>query len=95
MEKMKIILIMVLGALLGHWFPARHKKKNELFQIICTTLLIFSMGVMLGSRENFVRDLSSLGLQSLLFCLIPAIFSLLLVYVLSRRYLEKRHKEER
>ncbi len=92
---MKIILIMIAGTLVGHWFPARHKKKNELFQIICTTLLIFSMGVMLGSRENFIQDLSRLGLQSLLFCLIPAIFSLLLVFVLSHRYLEKCHKEER
>lgn len=92
---MQIILIMVVGVLLGHWFPERHKKKNEYFQIICTTLLIFSMGVTLGSRENFIQDLRSLGLQSLLFCLIPAIFSLLLVFVLSRRFLENHQKEEK
>lgn len=92
---MQIIIIMVIGALLGHWFPARHKKKNEYFQIICTILLIFSMGVTLGSRENFIQDLSNLGLQSLLFCLIPAIFSLLLVFVLSRRFLENKRKEDK
>lgn len=91
---MQIILIMLLGVLVGHWFPARHKKKNEWFQIICTTLLIFSMGVTLGSRENFIQDLGNLGLQSLLFCLIPAIFSLLLVFVLSRRFLENHKNQE-
>ena len=51
------------------------------------------MGVTLGSRDNFIQDLSDLGLQSLLFCLIPAIFSLLLVFFLSRRFLE-RHKNQ-
>lgn len=92
---MQIIIIMVIGVILGHWFPERHKKKNEYFQIICTTLLIFSMGVMLGSRESFIQDLSDLGLQSLLFCLIPASFSLLLVFVLSRRFLESKRKEDK
>lgn len=91
---MQIILIMLLGVLVGHWFPARHKKKNDWFQIICTTLLIFCMGVTLGSRENFIQDLANLGLQSLLFCLIPAIFSLLLVFFLSRHFLEKPKNQE-
>lgn len=91
---MQIILIMILGVLLGRRFPARHKGKNEWFQTICTTLLIFSMGVTLGSRENFIQDLANLGLQSLLFCLIPAIFSLLLVFVLSRRFLENHKNQE-
>lgn len=92
---MQILIIMVFGVLIGRWFPERHKRKNELFQLICTVLLIFSMGVMLGSRENFVQDLSNLGLQSLLFCLIPAVFSVLLVFVLSRRFLEKKKKENK
>lgn len=91
---MQIILIMLLGMLVGHWFPERHKKKNEYFQIICTTLLIFSMGVTLGSRENFIQDLGNLGIQSLLFCLIPSVFSILLVFVLSRRFLENHNNRE-
>lgn len=91
---MQIILTMVVGALLGHWFPECHKRKNEWFQLICTILLIFSMGVLLGSRENFIQDLTNLGLQSLLFCLIPSIFSVLVVFVLSRRFLENKKKED-
>ena len=44
-------------------------------QLICTALLIFSMGVSLGSRDDFFSDLSQLGLESLIFAVIPGIFS--------------------
>ena len=91
---MQIIGIMLLGAFIGHWFPARHKKKNEWFQIICTTLLIFSMGVVLGNNENFFKDLSSLGFSSLLFFLIPTAFSILIVFILTRKMMVKNNTKK-
>ena len=37
-------------------FPVKWKHINELLQTVCTLLLIFSMGVLLGSRENFLAS---------------------------------------
>ena len=52
-------------------------------QVVCTLLLIFSMGVLLGSRENFLEELSTLGIQSVIFFLLPSVGSVLLVYPLT------------
>ena len=68
--------IMILGFLIGRVFPARHKEKNERLQLICTLLLIFTMGVSLGGRDGFFSELLDLGLKSFVFFLIPR-FSLL------------------
>lgn len=86
---MFILIVMCIGIFIGkRFFPKRHKRKNEYLQTICTVLLIFSMGVMLGNRENFFNDLLSLGLQSFLFCIIPTGLSLLLVYFLTKRFMK-------
>lgn len=50
----------------------------------------FSMGVLLGSRENFLEELSTLGIQSVIFFLLPSVGSVLLVYPLTRRFLENK-----
>ncbi len=60
----------------------------------CTLLLIFSMGVMLGQRENFLKDLISLGMVSFLFFLIPVSLSILSVYILTKRFMEKKEVSE-
>lgn len=91
---MDILLIMCAGGLIGNRiFPAKYKKFNEYAQVICTCLLIFSMGVMLGRRENFIKELTSLGLQSFILCFIPSFFSMILVFILSRKFMEKKDKE--
>ena len=95
---MDVIIIMCVGILVGKFlFPAKWKRINEFLQTVCTLLLIFSMGVLLGSRENFLRELTSLGFQSILFFLIPSVFSVVAVYPLTKIFLDKkrdRKKEE-
>lgn len=88
---MDIILVMCIGILVGRFFvPQRMKKINERASMCCTWLLIFSMGVMLGGRDGFLEDLSMLGLRSFLFFLIPTVCSILLVYILSKRFIDKK-----
>lgn len=67
-------------------FPVKWKRINELLQLICTLLLIFSMGVMLGSREDFLDTITTLGSQSILFFLIPSVFSVIAVYPLTKNF---------
>lgn len=85
---MLILIIMALGVFIGLTiFPPKLKKLNETLQLACTLLLIFSMGVMLGRRENFLAELSAIGMTSLLLALAPIFFSILFVYALSRLFL--------
>ena len=89
---MDIILVMCIGILVGRFLvPQGMKKLNEQISMCCTWLLIFAMGVMLGEREEFLEDLSMLGVRSFLFILIPTALSIIIVYILSKHYIEKKH----
>ena len=95
---MDVLIIMCLGIITGRFLCSSHAKKiSETISILCTFLLIFSMGVMLGGNENFFKDLSSLGWSSLLFFLIPTAFSILIVFILTRKMMVKNNtkKEKR
>ena len=88
---MDVIIVMCLGVLAGKFFfPEKWKRINEILQTVCTVLLIFSMGVMLGSRENFISEISELGMRSVLFFLIPSVTSVIIVYPLTRIFLDKK-----
>ena len=61
---MLVEIIMFVGVVIGYIFqPKRFARANGLLQIACTAVLIFSMGVSLGSREGFFAQLQSLGLK--------------------------------
>ena len=65
---MDILLVMCAGVLLGaRWFPQKLYRFNANLQLLCTVILIFSMGVSLGARPQFFEELSTLGVQSLFF----------------------------
>lgn len=88
---MDVIVIMCIGVLAGKFLlPSNLNRWNQILQVVCTLLLIFSMGVLLGSRENFLEELSTLGIQSVIFFLLPSVGSVLLVYPLTRRFLENK-----
>lgn len=92
---MDILLVMCLGVLVGNRvFPMKYQGINERLQVLCTVLLIFSMGVMLGRRENFLQELTTLGWQSFLFFFLPTVLSTVLVYLLTRFWMEKKTERE-
>ena len=92
---MIILLVMCAGILAGRFLvPGRVKRLNERIALACTLILIFSMGVMLGQKENFLEELGRLGFSSFLFFLLTTALSIVFVYLLSRRFLEKKRKTE-
>lgn len=95
---MKVILILLIGAVIGYIFlPKNHKVLIEILKYIqlgCTLILIFDMGAMLGSKENFFDELANLGITSFVLCIIPVIFSIILVYIFSKKVIYK-HKGEK
>lgn len=85
--------IMIFGALVGHFFPAILKRKNDFIQLSCTLLLIFLMGANLGHQEDFFHKLGELGIQSFIFFLLPTICSAVIVYFLTRCFLSPKKEE--
>lgn len=88
---MDVLIVMCLGILAGRFIvPNSAKKWSELISLICTFILILSMGVKLGKNENFLNDLSTLGLSSLLFFLIPTVLSIIIVFILTKKFMIKK-----
>lgn len=91
---MDVIFVMLLGVLVGATvFPVKGRKINEKLQLICTLTLIFSMGLMLGRRENFFSELLDMGLISFVAFLFPVLFSVIFVYFLTKKYMENKKGE--
>lgn len=91
---MDIILIMLIGAIIGKkFFPSRLKKINEHLQMICVISLIFLMGVSLGQTEGFLNEIYEIGFVSVIFSIVPMIFSLLLVYFLSKTLMKDKESK--
>ena len=68
-------------------FPEKWNKVNINIQLISTLVLIFSMGVSLGSRPGFIHELANMGFCSLIFTMLAIAGSILLVYPLSVKFL--------
>lgn len=92
---MDVLIIMCIGILVGRFImPNKAKTSIDLISLTCTFLLIFSMGVMLGNKNNFINELATLGFSSLIFFLVPTLLSIILVYILTKHFLVKKTKEE-
>lgn len=50
-------------------------------------VLIFSMGVSLGSRPGFMKEIASIGFTSFVFAALAIVGSVLFVYPLTKKYL--------
>ena len=84
---MEVLIFMLIGIIIGlKWFPTKFKKWNERIQVMSISILIFLMGVTLGSRPSFLKDIAQLGLKSLLLAIIPIIFSVLFVYFITKHF---------
>ena len=84
---MYILVVMCAGVLVGRFlFPEKKKRANEYLQTACTAVLIFAMGISLGQKEHFFSELLSLGGDSILFFAIPTLFSIVFVYLLTKKF---------
>lgn len=87
---MEVLFILMIGILIGFkCFPQKWKKWNGRIQVGSTAVLIFIMGVSLGSRPDFFKELTTLGWDSMILAIIPIAFSIVLVYILTKRFMNK------
>lgn len=85
---MTTLVFMILGIAIGRIFPVRYKALNERVQLLCTLVLIYLMGAGLGQRDGFFSGLFRLGFRSFVFFLIPTVFSIAVVYILTRYFMQ-------
>lgn len=94
-DSMQIIIIMSFGFIIGYFiFPKKWKGYNERLQIILTALLIFSMGVHLGSRKDLWQEIISIGWESIVLCVLPILASIVVVYVLSTLVFQNKKRRK-
>ena len=80
-----VSFFMAVGMFVGaKLFPAKLQKANSIIQQACVFLLIFSMGISLGSGPTFWKDLKSVGWESVVFALATIGGSILFVALLTR-----------
>lgn len=92
---MIVEIIMFAGVLIGYFFsPKKFAGFNARLQMACTAVLIFSMGVSLGNRDSFLEELAQLGVESAVFSGIPIIFSVIAVFLLTKRFMKPKKKED-
>lgn len=91
---MLVEIIMFVGVLIGYFFsPKKFAGFNARLQMVCTAVLIFSMGVSLGSRESFFEELAELGFESAIFSIVPVIFSVIAVFLLTKRFMKPKKED--
>ena len=86
-----IFLAVGLGFLIGYKGFIKEKgiRLNSKLQTVWLMLLIFCMGVSIGRNGEIVKNLPILGGKAVLFAVMAALCSTLVVYIFSRLFLEK------
>lgn len=96
---MGIFIAMAIGIALGATiFPARFGNAVSTLTLASTGLLIFCMGADLGARDELMGQLANLGFSSVVLCLAPVAFSIVVVYALTNLFMKdivERHTRER
>lgn len=90
---LKIVGIMLLGVLTG-WVLRRHKLKfTKPLITILIWLLLFVLGLEVGSDGEVMKHLPTLGLKALVIAFFATVVSVLFAYLLWNRVREKEHHE--
>lgn len=81
-----ILMFLVVGVTIGAVFRFGEKQKKWIgrLQQVGVVLLLFSMGLSIGLNEEILGNLRSLGLQAFAYAGLTSVFSILVVYGLSR-----------
>ena len=90
-----IFLAVGLGFLIGYKGFVKEKgiKLNSKLQTVWLMLLIFCMGVSIGRNGDIVKNLPLLGGKAILFAVMTALCSTIVVYFISTFFFRKGEKK--
>lgn len=91
-----IFIAVGIGFFIGYRGLLKGKgiRLNNKLQTVWLMLLIFCMGVSIGRNGEIVKNLPALGGKALLFAILTAVCSILVVYILSNLFLEKEERKK-
>ncbi|KYN77974.1 hypothetical protein A0J52_01440 [Clostridium sporogenes] len=86
-----ILLFLFLGMLIGYFkkFSKKGKKINGVLQQIGVFVLLFFMGASIGANKSVIKDIKNIGQVSIVFAITTTIFSVIILYIVSRSFFEK------
>jgi len=86
-----IFLAVGIGFFIGYKGLIKEKgiHLNSKLQTVWLMLLIFCMGVSIGRNGEIVKNLPVLGGKAVLFAVMTALCSIIVVYIFSRLFLDK------
>ncbi len=86
-----ITVTVSLGIVIGLFLKWTKKMTffNSKFQVVGLSVLLFLMGVSIGSNPEIVRNLSLIGLKSMTFSILTIFFSVLMIYLASQLFSRK------
>lgn len=90
-----IFLVVGIGFFIGYkgFLNEKGIKINSKLQTVWLMLLIFCMGVSIGRNGEIVKNLPLLGGKAVLFAILTALCSTIVIYILSILFLEKEGKK--
>ena len=90
-----IFLVVGIGFLIGYKGLIKEKgiKLNSKLQTVWLMLLIFCMGVSIGRNGDIVKNLPLLGGKAILFAILTALCSTIVVYFISTLFFGKEEKK--
>jgi uncharacterized membrane protein YbjE (DUF340 family) len=82
---MSVLIALALGLLVGFIPLCRswHRHADKALTVL-VAVIVFTMGVSLGQREDLWSQLSVLGMRSLVFAVVPMALSVLAVQLIAR-----------
>ncbi|WP_099189123.1 LysO family transporter [Tepidibacter mesophilus] len=91
-----LILSLLIGILLGSFkiIPNKYLKLNSKFQLFALILLLFSMGISIGSNKDMFNSINTLGLQAISFSTMTIIFSTLVLYLITNLFFNTKESQK-
>lgn len=86
-----IIVSLIIGVCIGYFFDLsnKYKKFSSVLQQLGVILLLFSMGASAGANKSIVSNLRNIGKISVTFAILTSIFSIVLVFFVSSKFIKE------
>lgn len=90
-----ILLFLIIGILIGRFkeFSEKDKKINGYMQQIGVIFLLFFMGASIGANKSVLKNIKTIGKTSLIFAISAIVFSVLVLYFVSEKFLKEGEEE--
>ena len=89
------LVSIAIGIVIGMYVTLSDKRKAvlQILEKCCVLLLLFIMGLSVGSYRDILKNITTLGLKAALFAIVTILFSVILVYVVTKIFLKEKPEQ--